>query len=540
MDKLSTSIKESQAMQRQLGQANLNLEAADCSNRALLVELDDARNALGKLRKEHAKCALASGRADKLAKELEDARQESIAMRKREESSSVLARRVGRRNEELTEQLRIKREEMEILSRRAAIETERDSEALQQARERLRMGVEAARSSNGNDDADRQSEIEAYHSMLQTLVQESESLKEENRYLKDMVEAKSEEATALRESHALRPRASSHQRSLSLATSSDVTSPTTASGPWAGQPPVRAASPLSLASGLGIDMAEPAPDRSLSDELQGLVSQDDAAATNEVAQSPMLLVSPPQRPVPLPSEQLSSVVASQADPNQVAVAPQRTPKAALLSTGRTLSPQPSGAGSSEEGAGRQSQAAAKILRRQPSLALSPRDRDTRTTQLSNLLDSVQRLFARLESADIDTLGRRLQRQHLTGDVGHLARTTVNAILRDVDGLRDSFRRLLDQEARNASRDEASSTSSKPDQAAESLLSRRDFFALIKAFKDLFVELGKLRTCINEIHLQPNHASKLLAEHLGLTRSRLKACFLVAHGSRRCGPVPPRR
>ncbi|KAK0519263.1 hypothetical protein OC834_007443, partial [Tilletia horrida] len=62
-------------------------------------------------------------------------------------------------------------------------------------------------------------------------------------------------------------------------------------------------------------------------------------------------------------------------------------------------------------------------------------RDTRTAQLSNLLDYVARIYNRLISTDIDTLHRRLQGQHLAGgDVGHLARTTVNSIVRDVEAL----------------------------------------------------------------------------------------------------------
>lgn len=43
MNRLTGSIRESAALERQLAQCGLNLEAADSSNRALLHELDEVR-----------------------------------------------------------------------------------------------------------------------------------------------------------------------------------------------------------------------------------------------------------------------------------------------------------------------------------------------------------------------------------------------------------------------------------------------------------------------------------------------------------------
>ena len=50
MKRLTNSIKESSALEKELAQCGLNLEAADSSNRALLAELDTARRDLQKLR----------------------------------------------------------------------------------------------------------------------------------------------------------------------------------------------------------------------------------------------------------------------------------------------------------------------------------------------------------------------------------------------------------------------------------------------------------------------------------------------------------
>ncbi|KAK0545948.1 hypothetical protein OC861_004944 [Tilletia horrida] len=141
-------------------------------------------------------------------------------------------------------------------------------------------------------------------------------------------------------------------------------------------------------------------------------------------------------------------------------------------------------------------------------------RDTRTAQLANLLEFVSRLYNRLVSVDIDSLHRRLQRQHLAGgDVGHLARTTVNSIIRDVEGLRNHFRKLTEAEQRAALKEGTLIGSGSG--AAESLVSRREFFALLKMFQNLFAECARLRACVNEIHLAPNSATKILQEHLGL-------------------------
>lgn len=41
-----------------------------------------------------------------------------------------------------------------------------------------------------------------------------------------------------------------------------------------------------------------------------------------------------------------------------------------------------------------------------------------------------------------------------------------------------------------------------DQTVESLVSRRDFFALVKVFRDTLSELGKLRTILNRVQLEP--------------------------------------
>lgn len=166
----------------------------------------------------------------------------------------------------------------------------------------------------------------------------------------------------------------------------------------------------------------------------------------------------------------------------------------------------------------------------PPTSAAPK-RDPRTAHLLTLLDYVQRLYSRLSTADVDTLARRLQRQHLAGDVGHLAKVTINGITRDAEGLREHFRRLIEQEARanaaaaatgqpTTTSDAASSRSSEAASGSataastpESLLTRKDFFTLVKLLRDVLFELARLRSCINEVQLAPHQAAKILNEHL---------------------------
>lgn len=134
--------------------------------------------------------------------------------------------------------------------------------------------------------------------------------------------------------------------------------------------------------------------------------------------------------------------------------------------------------------------------------------DARTALLPALVDWVHRTANKLRAADVDTLTQRLTRQKLAGDVVHLSRATVNGLLRDIEGFREHFRREIEREAKlDLPRD--------PD---ESLVLRRDFFALLKLFRELLVEITRLRLCVNEVQMAPNDAARLLQQHLGADMS----------------------
>lgn len=77
-------------------------------------------------------------------------------------------------------------------------------------------------------------------------------------------------------------------------------------------------------------------------------------------------------------------------------------------------------------------------------------------------------------------------------------------LHDIEDLRENLRKALDDEHRQRrSANEMTSGST-----SDSFVSRRDFFALIKLFRDALFEAARLRVMINRIQLEPSLASKL--------------------------------
>lgn len=79
-------------------------------------------------------------------------------------------------------------------------------------------------------------------------------------------------------------------------------------------------------------------------------------------------------------------------------------------------------------------------------------------------------------------------------------------LREVDGLRDHFRILVEQEQidRRAQSDPHAALLD----PNLSLVTRRDFVALVKLLRDVLVELGRLRGLVNKVLLEPSSAHRL--------------------------------
>ena len=116
--------------------------------------------------------------------------------------------------------------------------------------------------------------------------------------------------------------------------------------------------------------------------------------------------------------------------------------------------------------------------------------DSVPSVLSSVLERASSLLHRLVLSDAFTLSNRLKRQHLTGDVSHLSRSTVGTIVSEATLLRSNFRSLLE------------------DDKIITMCTRKDLRALFNLLKDTFNELGELRMTLNDIIMDPSLAHKI--------------------------------
>ena len=116
--------------------------------------------------------------------------------------------------------------------------------------------------------------------------------------------------------------------------------------------------------------------------------------------------------------------------------------------------------------------------------------DSVPSVLSSVLERASGLLHRLVLSDALTLTNRLKRQHLTGDVSHLSRSTVSSIVSEATLLRSNFRSLLE------------------DDKIVTVCTRKDLRALFNLLKDAFNELGGLRMTLNDVILDPSLAQKI--------------------------------
>ncbi|KAK8869623.1 hypothetical protein IAR55_000190 [Kwoniella newhampshirensis] len=112
--------------------------------------------------------------------------------------------------------------------------------------------------------------------------------------------------------------------------------------------------------------------------------------------------------------------------------------------------------------------------------------ESRASVLLVLIEHLSRILARLRSADVPTLNKRLKKQHLPGDVSHLSQTTTRALQQEIADLRHLFR------------------------GAQNLggIDRKDFNLLLRLFKDVFNDLVELQAVVNDVTITPSVAKKL--------------------------------
>lgn len=420
--RLSQSIRENQALERKVAQLTFNLEAADQSHHALLAELESVRHQLKKAKMQRTKSAGLDAKLLRATNELEDARAELAAERRRYSASEARAKQLlARQCSELRARVNEERERVSEERERADAERARSDKAA--------TAWDAVQALIASDRASEDERVS--QETLRVLSGEHEALRSENEQLRALFDAANDEISELRELAECVP--VPRQESLA-ADLGDVLVPGT-----------------------------PHPDSPYA--CVGAVPEDGLDSSRS--------------DVPPRSDETHETRTAITTPSTSSRA--FFDDAASWDTNSVRGTMGSEADGSFE---------------------------TRTAMLSSLVDYASRTLAKLSAADIDTLTGRLQRQKLAGDVAHLSRTTVQASVRDVEGLREHFRRVLDREARQGTAP-----------ADGSLVTRRDFFAVLKLMREALLEIARLRRCINEVHLSPNQAARLLHEHLGANTAK---------------------
>lgn len=109
--------------------------------------------------------------------------------------------------------------------------------------------------------------------------------------------------------------------------------------------------------------------------------------------------------------------------------------------------------------------------------------------VSELVDFLTKVLTRVRGVEIGTLNRRLKKQNLPSDVGHVSRSTISTLQTEISGMRHRFRTLLDQSA----------------------ISRKEFGLLLALLREVFSDLLDLQLTVNNVTLDPKLAKKLRRE-----------------------------
>ena len=142
MSKLTHSIKESSNFEKQLIQSNLNLEAADSSNRNLLNELDLVRNQLKKSKIKEVQNSNLEKDWNEKEKKLKDLDLELKNYRKDFVGLESKYKKLKSRNDQLNQNLKESREENQSFRENSGWKV--GEETIKEARERLKLGMEVS------------------------------------------------------------------------------------------------------------------------------------------------------------------------------------------------------------------------------------------------------------------------------------------------------------------------------------------------------------------------------------------------------------
>ncbi|CAE6466926.1 unnamed protein product [Rhizoctonia solani] len=185
-DQLATHTR----VQKQLAQAQLNLEAADAANRALTTELQDARASVSRLSAAHARGVGLEGKLRAADQERDDLKREITEANNREKVWEARANEAGARCRKLQAEMVQLREEADSIK---LSRSEISSDILEDARARLQMLQNSlGKASIASDDPE-------VMRMLEALVADNEALKRDAAELQNMLTESREDVRMLQE-----------------------------------------------------------------------------------------------------------------------------------------------------------------------------------------------------------------------------------------------------------------------------------------------------------------------------------------------------
>ncbi|KAJ7620065.1 hypothetical protein FB45DRAFT_1006753 [Roridomyces roridus] len=454
-DQLDELTKENKALEKRLTQALVNNEVTEVSHKTILQELAEAKTTISRLTTSHARSVGWDTRLSAAMKEKDDMQQER-------DSESQRARLAESRFAALKE--RTSKLQSDVRRLQAALEERREHrlESSESILADARARIEALHRSVGAP----LSEQPELASVLETLVDDNETLKRDNAELQTLLADAREDCRALQEevedqrvnpppprsgastpSHLRQHFHTSSVTSVMLGPSYNTDRRTSRRyeplTPETGRRPLSPTDSLANSETRWTSFGQA---RQPSPSIEGEENQDaDVDATLEKRQHrPLFLLArsrgvqtdPPRPPTPTPNP----------------YPPSHSPSSAASVFSDTLAP-------------------AAI---QPSVTLSV------------LIERATSLLQRMQTADALSLTNRLKRAQIRGaDVNHLSRTTVSGILADAG-----------KQLRAGPQEE------------ELRAGKRDVRSLLGVLREMFQTMGEMRVLLNEVVIDPSSAPRV--------------------------------
>ncbi|KAI9467291.1 hypothetical protein BJY52DRAFT_1220021 [Lactarius psammicola] len=490
-DRIAELSKENAVLHKRFTQALLNNELAEASNKGLSADLQEMRDSFSHLSTEHARSVGWEARLRQAMQERDDFHQERDNATQKLRAAEAKSISLGDKCAKLRLEVRHLQEQ---LNEERAKRGPTSEEMLREAKQWL---TELQHSRVNLTSMEQHDEV---MKLLESLVADKEVLEKSNAELQELLSESREALDALKEEAGERLASSPGSGRISLSSARPRNMPR-APSPSSSMTYGTAPGPLSPISAIFSDHEKVSTARrSFSIESPSRRSFVFAPLTPETSRHALSPRSGQARHTRLLHGRNSSInieldAGSTSDESDAEdTTPGRPIKQKplyLLQRHRGVQTDPQGClGTLSPGQGSHGD--------QMSLSTSPNEEHSESSSLADnpstlgaLLERVQHLFNRIAQADARTLTTRLKRQNILGaDVSYLSHSTVDGIVAEVANLRVIFRAVLE------------------DEKFTTICTRRDLRTLLKLVKDVFKELGVLRTTLNDIVLDPSIAPKV--------------------------------